>query len=205
MSSPLRRPGWVSACQRKQRAWLEAQPGEGCLGHAAVPAALPPYPRPSAAHPRPPFPSHPFASQEGYNPQFSWSFEQLVVLHYRWPFAAPTPAAPGTAAAAAAVNPLITKKVLPEAVGVPGLPDYAPEALQEPGERSFDEIFAALVGPQPPEDLLPQPSDCPVMLCKVRAVPLVWPLAALLEAQAFEGCWDLAAEPRRRLSRRASC
>lgn len=45
----------------------------------------------------------------GYNPQFAWSYEQLVVLHYHWPFAAPTPAVPGISAAADAVNPLITK------------------------------------------------------------------------------------------------
>lgn len=26
---------------------------------------------------------------QGFNPQFAWAFEQLVVVHYLWPFAAP--------------------------------------------------------------------------------------------------------------------
>jgi len=82
---------------------------------------------------------------------------------------APIPVAPGTQAAAAAVNPLITKQSLPEAVRVPGLPPMAPANLEEPGKRGFDEIYAALVGEQPPEELLPEPSGCPVMFCKVNA------------------------------------
>lgn len=28
----------------------------------------------------------------GFNPQFAWAFEQLVVVHYLWPFPAPVPA-----------------------------------------------------------------------------------------------------------------
>ncbi|KAI7836817.1 hypothetical protein COHA_009318 [Chlorella ohadii] len=107
---------------------------------------------------------------EGFNPQFSWAFEQLVTLRYRWPFVAPIPVAPGTQAAAAAVNPLITKQSLPEAVRVPGLPPMAPANLEEPGKRGFDEIYAALVGEQPPEELLPEPSGCPVMFCKTRGL-----------------------------------
>lgn len=133
--------------------------------------------------------------QAGFNPQFAWSYEQLVVLHYHWvrreaqaagrsdgwragrggmqpdhlwcdaalrptarcpgpapapqPFAAPTPAAPGTPAAAAAVNPLITKGLIEGAVRLPNLPRYVPEALAEPGERSFDEVYAQ-VGAGPP-------------------------------------------------------
>lgn len=106
--------------------------------------------------------------QEGFNAQFSWAFEQLVTLRYRWPFVAPVPAAPGTQAAAAAVNQLINKEILPDAVKVPGLPPMAPAAYEEPGNRGFDEIYAALVGQQPAEELLPEPSDCPVIFCKVR-------------------------------------
>lgn len=170
---------WVGACQPAwSGGWIGAKresgwaPREACMQPccACCCACCPPAPAGGAhraAHPArclsPP------ALQQGYNPQFSWAFEQLVALRYRWPFAAPAPAAIGTAAAAAAVNPFITKQVLPEAVRVPGLPDMAPEALQEAGERSFDEIYAALVGQQPPESLLPEPSDCPVLLCKVRA------------------------------------
>lgn len=102
----------------------------------------------------------------GFNPQFAWSFEQLVVLHYMWPFDAP-PATGGVLAAAEAVNPLISTFTLTNAVRLPNLPTFAPADLQEPGDRSFDEIFAAL-GPNttlPAEYQMPE-SDCPVMFCK---------------------------------------
>lgn len=46
-----------------------------------------------------------------FNTPFSWSFEQLVVLHYNWPFAAPVSAnaSEGVEGFAKAVRPLITR------------------------------------------------------------------------------------------------
>ncbi|KAL4418931.1 hypothetical protein ABPG77_005225 [Micractinium sp. CCAP 211/92] len=105
----------------------------------------------------------------GFNSPFSWTFEQLVVVHYLWPFGAPAPSNSTALAAAQAVNPLITKDVLPGAVVLPNLPPYAPAALQDPGEMTFDEVYAAL-GPNtslPAEYQMPD-SECPVMFCKTR-------------------------------------
>lgn len=105
----------------------------------------------------------------GFNPPYAWSFGQLVVLHYLWPFAAPALSDGTLLAAAQAVNPLITKDVLPGAVVLPNLPPYAPAALQDPGNSTFDEVYAEL-GPDtslPVQYQMPD-SDCPVMFCKTR-------------------------------------
>ncbi|EFN57857.1 hypothetical protein CHLNCDRAFT_143317 [Chlorella variabilis] len=105
----------------------------------------------------------------GFNPQFAWSFEQLVVLHYMWPFAVPATTEAGVLAAAQAVNLLITKDILPGAVRLPNLPPYAPVGIQDPGNKNFSEVYAML-GPDPtlPEEYQLPPSDCPVMFCKTR-------------------------------------
>lgn len=73
----------------------------------------------------------------GFNPQFAWSFEQLVVLHYMWPFAVPATTEAGVLAAAQAVNLLITKDILPGAVRLPNLPPYAPVGIQDPGNSEL--------------------------------------------------------------------
>ncbi|PSC72336.1 DCN1 2 [Micractinium conductrix] len=118
---------------------------------------------------------------QGFNPQFAWSFEQLVVLHHLWPFNIPAPVLPAgvdaatalprtlLTATAAALKPLINKETLPVAVVLPNLPEFAPKDLQEPGKRTFEEIYSAL-GPDPnlpPEYQMPE-SDCPIMFCKTR-------------------------------------
>ncbi|KAL4444355.1 hypothetical protein ABPG75_012092 [Micractinium tetrahymenae] len=106
---------------------------------------------------------------DGFSSPFAWSFEQLVVVHYLWPFAAPAMGNSTMLAAAQALNPLVTKDVLAGAVVPPNLPPYAPAGLQDPGDMSFDEVYAAL-GPDaslPAEYQMPD-SDCPVMFCKTR-------------------------------------
>ncbi|PRW39229.1 solute carrier family 40 member chloroplastic [Chlorella sorokiniana] len=107
------------------------------------------------------------ADWAGFNTQFSWSFTQLVVLHYQWPFPLTDPALAGTlgsrnvTAVAEALSSLITTDSLKQAVAVPNLPsplppDYSPSYT---GEE---------LGSLAPvdEDLEPPPSDCPLILCK---------------------------------------
>ena len=64
-------------------------------------------------------------------------------------------------------------RAAPPQVRVPNLPAFAPTELQEPGKKTFEEVYAALL---PPADLPEQyklaPSDCPVMLCKASGAQL---------------------------------
>lgn len=70
--------------------------------------------------------------QAGFNTQFSWSFIQLVVLHYQWPFPLTDPALAGALASrnataiAEALSGLITTDSLKQAVAVPNLPPPLP-------------------------------------------------------------------------------
>lgn len=107
----------------------------------------------------------------GFNAQFAWSFDQLVVLHYMWPFAAPEPAGAGVEGAAEAVNLLITADLLAGAVRLPNLPAFAPPELQDGGSKTFEEMWAAFMpNPPTPEEYQLPPSDCPVIFCKTRAL-----------------------------------
>lgn len=76
-------------------------------------------------------------TQAGFNTQLSWSFVQLVVLHYQWPFPLSHPALSGAlgsgnaSALAEGLASLITTDSIKAAVAVPNLPsplppDYSP-------------------------------------------------------------------------------
>ncbi|KAI7840420.1 hypothetical protein COHA_005851 [Chlorella ohadii] len=112
---------------------------------------------------------NPCPLQAGFNTQFAWSFIQLAVLHYQWPFPLTDPALTGALASrnasaiAEALSGLITTDSLKQALAVPNLPsplppDYSPSYT---GEE---------LGSLAPvdSDLEPPPSDCPLILCKTR-------------------------------------
>lgn len=107
---------------------------------------------------------------EGFNAQFAWSFEQLVVLHYMWQFPAPAVIGSGVLPAAQAVNGFVNEGSLPGAVRLPNLPPYAPVDQQDANGREFDDVWSSLQGSSlslPEEYQMPE-SDCPVMFCKTR-------------------------------------
>lgn len=79
------------------------------------------------------------AKQAGFNTQYTWSFAQLVTLHYQWPFSGSDPALAGLQPSSngggdsllQALGSLITPDSLRAAANIPRLPpslppDYSP-------------------------------------------------------------------------------
>lgn len=105
-----------------------------------------------------------------YNPPFSWAFQQLVTLHYLWPFdlaaIQPNATADPLLAMAEAVNPFINAETVAQAVAVPSLPSWVPKAYEgwDP-EDALGELGPAVNLPE--EYQLPE-SECPPILCKTR-------------------------------------
>ncbi|KAI3428211.1 hypothetical protein D9Q98_006591 [Chlorella vulgaris] len=106
------------------------------------------------------------------NAPFAWAWQQLVTLHYLWPFEL-SAVQPNTSiddavlAMAAAVNPLITPDAVAQSIRVPNLPEFVPEQY---ADWAPEDPLAGLAPDStlPPEYQLPEGDECPVILCKTR-------------------------------------
>lgn len=107
------------------------------------------------------------------NTQFSWSFAQLVTLHYLWGFASgDLGSGTNTAdhrdmsalvdALSRAVSARVTQDAIRAAVTLPNLPASLPPGFSQ---AQFEELGSlAPAG----DDLEPPPEECPTLLCKTR-------------------------------------
>lgn len=107
------------------------------------------------------------------NAPFAWAWQQLVTLHYLWPFEL-SAVQPNTSiddavlAMAAAVNPLITPDAVAQSIRVPNLPEFVPEQYADwaPGQQAMCITRTSYavhgVGMQPPTawSTLPMRRQC---------------------------------------------
>ena len=99
-------------------------------------------------------------TQAGFTTQFTWSFIQLAVLHYQWPFPLTAPALTGglgsgnATALAEGLSSLITSESIKAAVAVPNLPSPLPPDYS-PGYTGAWGVAAALLLLLPLLPLLP--------------------------------------------------
>ncbi|KAL4443454.1 hypothetical protein ABPG75_011191 [Micractinium tetrahymenae] len=114
------------------------------------------------------------SSWAGFNTQFCWSFAQLAVLHYTWPFNSNHPALAGAASGAVgdgganlgsiatALSSVITADTISQAVAIPNMP---PEVAHDFSAATSQELGSlAPLGPE----YEPPPSEYPVILGKTR-------------------------------------
>ncbi|KFM28731.1 Lipase [Auxenochlorella protothecoides] len=119
----------------------------------------------------------------GFNPQFSWAFDQLVSLYYVWPFNSSDivqiinatqhdPQQSLFDQAAMAVNSTIGPNTVGNATLLPNLPPPYPADAQAGATAPLGDIAPSPTSPGP------APSACPPILCKSRegaaAACLLW-------------------------------
>ncbi|KAL4422239.1 hypothetical protein ABPG77_009714 [Micractinium sp. CCAP 211/92] len=114
------------------------------------------------------------SSWAGFNTQFCWSFAQLAVLQYTWPFNSSHPALASAASSAAsdggaglgslamALSSIITADTISQAITIPNMPPSVPPDFSAATSQELGSL--APLGPE----YEPAPSEYPVILGKTR-------------------------------------